>query len=88
MDASPEPSELAILDQLAKTVDRIQKDVYSTQPKAPGLMVRLDRIERGISYMLKVLGWLAGGGMVGLFGALYLLYRILSAVDKAGIFGG
>ncbi len=65
-------------------VDRIARDLYSIDPGAPGIAVRMDRIERQIGTMLRVISWIGRGGLLGLAGTIYLLWQLLRAVEQAG----
>jgi len=68
--------------RISGMLEKISRDVYSTDVRAPGLAVRLDRLERQIATLLKVINWIGSGGLVGLAGTVYLLWRILQAFDK------
>ena len=46
----------------------------------PGLVLKVDRIET----LINLMRWIGGGGFVAFSGTLYLLYRILRAVDDTG----
>ncbi len=41
-------------------LERIETDLYRSEPENPGAIIRLDRIEQLLSTMLKVLGLVGG----------------------------
>ena len=65
------------LERAIKILDRIERDLYSTDPTRPGMSMRLDRIER----MFK---WFGTGSLTGLAGAVYLLWRIGALLAETG----
>lgn len=77
-------------------LDKISNDVYSTAPEAPGLALRLDRIERQLesfakaaTALLSMLKWTVGGGALSVVAFLALLYRLGEAAAKvSGVTGG
>lgn len=85
--ATPPRSQEDRIERILGTVERLQKDIYSPHPDRPGLMMRLDRLERQGQLALKVLGWLGGGGLAGLFATAYLLWRVMEALGKIGVQG-
>jgi hypothetical protein len=44
-------------------LERMENDLYRTNPDNPGAIIRLDRIEQLLSTMLKV-GSILGGGVI------------------------
>ena len=70
--------------RMVELLDRVSRDVYSTNVAAPGLAVRLDRVERQIATALRVVNWIGTGGIIGLMATVYLLYRVLQAMEKTG----
>lgn len=84
-------AELAALNKLARrleVIDAHQQQTARTQERhellllgdatTPGLLVRLDRIERTLGWFR----WLATGGLAGVFGTLLLLGEILEALKS------
>ena len=73
----------AVLERTATALERLERMedlVMSTDPRRPGIAMRLDRIEQ----VLGVVKWIAGGGLVGLSATLLLLWRIAEALTAAG----
>lgn len=67
--------------QLLRALERIERDLYSTDPENPGLALRLDRIERQAAMVGKLLSWIGGGGLIGLATTVYLLWKLLQVWD-------
>lgn len=63
-----------VLDGQGSRLDAIHSNIWSQEPKSPGLALRLDRVERLLSTMLKI-GYAVGG--VG------LLWKILNLIGHA-----
>lgn len=59
--------------------ERMHQFLYGTDPRSPGLAMRLDRIERG----LRLGRWLATSGLAGIGITLALIYRIAETLAKA-----
>ncbi len=55
-------------------LDRIEEDLYRSEPENPGAIIRLDRIEQLLSTMLKV-GYLLGGAT--------LIWKALEVIGTA-----
>jgi hypothetical protein len=70
--------EQRLRDQERRT-ERMHNFLYGTDPRSPGLAMRLDRIERG----LRMGRWLAGGGLAGIAVTLALIYRIAETLANA-----
>lgn len=62
-------------------VERLEDDVYRTHPENPGALVRLDRIERLLSVMLKV------GVVVGGMGLVWKALEVIGSVIERTISG-
>lgn len=60
-------------------IGRLEDVVYGDSD-TPGIVLRLDRIERTLDLVWSVVKWATGGGFVGLVGTGYLLYRIMQAL--------
>lgn len=68
---------------MAELLDRISKDVYSTESSHPGLFIRLERLEWKIAAGFAWIKWIGSGGLLGLAGTLLLLWQVLEAVSKS-----
>lgn len=66
------------LERVTKILDRIERDMYSTDPTKPGISMRLDRIER----MFK---WFGAGSLSGVALTIYLLWRIGELISETGV---
>jgi hypothetical protein len=64
------------LSEVVRLVDR-HESLLIGDPATPGLLVRLDRIERSLSWFR----WLATGGLAGVLGTILLLAEILKALQ-------
>lgn len=82
-------TEYAVIDKLSRRLEVISTRLDTTaraqekhellllgDQSTPGLMMRLDRIERTLGWFR----WLATGGLAGVFGTLLLLSEILDAL--------
>ena len=58
--------------------EEVRELLFGVDPRAPGLSMRLDRIERALA----VFKWLGTGGLVSVFATLLLLYKILQALAE------
>ena len=72
-----------ILGELAKKVEAMDRDIYSTSGKQPGLALRMDRIEGHLRRSFAIVQWIGGGGLIGLVATAVLLYRILQVLPGA-----
>ena len=66
--------------RMAELLDRISRDVYSTNTSTPGLAVRMDRLERQFATAFRVLNWIGTGGLAGVAATIWLLYEVLEAL--------
>lgn len=73
-----------VLSRLVKVVERMEKDIYSTDPNSPGLALRFDRIEQ----QGKTIKWLLSGGVVTLGASTYFLWKIMSLMGSTALPGG
>lgn len=62
--------------------ERISSEIGGTSPSAPGLALRLDRIEQMTKRTNGMTAWLLGGGGVGTVAFLIMLYRALVYLSK------
>jgi len=82
-------AELAVINSLARRLEVLDARLELTtraqerhellligDPSTPGLLMRLDRIERTLGWFR----WLATGGLAGVLGTLLLLTEILEAL--------
>lgn len=72
--------QLDALDQRMASAEKLNRDILrivtSTDPREPGALLRIDRMERAFRFV----AWLGTGGLTGIAGTLFLLWRILEAV--------
>lgn len=69
---------------LNEVLTKLREDMYSNKPTAPGLMLRMDRMEQKLATALGLLKYIGSGGLVGLAGTLVLLWKIMGALSGAG----
>lgn len=67
------------MSELVQRVERIEVDLYSTDPEKPGAMMRMDRLERIMKYAAAVT--LGGGGLAVAW--QFLQYLTALAVQQA-----
>lgn len=68
-------------DDMSERVEKIEDDLYRVDPENPGAIIRLDRIERLLSVMLKVGGAL--GGLAVAWKALEVIGEVIQAKVSA-----
>jgi len=66
------------LREQERRTERMHQFLYNSDPRSPGLAMRLDRIERG----LRLGRYLASGGLAGIAVTLALIYRIASILAQ------
>ena len=81
----PPASEAEAWERTIRVLERLDREVNSTDPRAPGLAMRLDRLERRLAFVGTVISWLMGGNLLGFLGAIVLLWKILEATASRGI---
>lgn len=64
---------------MAERVEKIELDLYRTEPENPGAIIRLDRVERLLSTLLK-----GGGALLGI-GVLYKAFEVIGAVIENAV---
>lgn len=66
------------LREQERRTERMYQFLYNSDPRSPGLAMRLDRIERG----LRLGRYLASGGLAGIAVTLALIYRIAAILAQ------
>lgn len=67
------------MSELVQRVERIETDLYSTDPENPGAMMRMDRLERIMKYGAAIT--LGGGGLAVVW--QWLQYLTAQAIQNA-----
>lgn len=67
------------IQNLTSEVRRIDRSINSTDAQHPGIALRMDRLERKIAAVEKLIT----GGLVGMAGTLVLLWKIGQLLSKA-----
>lgn len=68
-------------ENVAERVEKLEEGVFGTHPENPGVVIRLDRVERLLSTMLKV------GAVVGGMGLLWKVVEVVGEVTAAALRG-
>lgn len=63
-------------------IGRLEDVVYGDSD-TPGIVLRLDRIERTLDLVWSVVKWATGGGILSLAATFVLLYKILYALPTS-----
>lgn len=74
----------ASLQRICEILDRMERDIYSYQSSAPGIALRLDRLERRLDQSYGVIKWAMSGSLLGLVGSSAMLFRIVRLLDGNG----
>lgn len=64
---------------VTERVERLEDELWRTHPDNPGAVLRLDRIERLLSVMLKV------GGAIGGLGLAWKVLEVIGEVVQAKV---
>ena len=70
--------------RLSEVLERLHEDVYGTDPNHPGVMLRMDRLERRFDSVMKLLKFCFGGGLAAALGTLATLVAILNSLSNIG----
>lgn len=66
----------------ARRIERLELEITATDPDRPGIALRMVMIEQTVRAAGRLVGWIGTGGLTGLAGTLYLLWRVLQALGQ------
>lgn len=75
------------MSEQESALKRVREELGGTSPAAPGIAMRLDRIERSQAKMAQGVGWILGGGGLSALVFLVVVWKILAALSELDTVG-